>query len=202
MNPRYYHNEVLETIAQKVISKYDPSLLDTPAPIPVDDIIEQLYGLTLEFQFIRNNGRILGLTIFEDTMVPIFECRGGRGYELVPVKAGTVIIDASLLECRSNGRYRFTCAHELAHWILHRELFIRFGISAAMTGIARSAETASIEWQANRLGGCLLMPKCTVKKAFYRICDQIGNVTAVLAEMFDVSQQAMRIRLTELGLLQ
>ena len=31
--------------------------------------------------------------------------------------------DASLLRCRTQGRLRFTAAHELAHWLIHQELY-------------------------------------------------------------------------------
>lgn len=51
----YYRDAALETIARNIIKKYDASLLSAPAPIPVEDIMEQLYGLRIEFQYIRNN---------------------------------------------------------------------------------------------------------------------------------------------------
>lgn len=51
MSMNLYRNEALDVIARKVIAQYDPSLLHTPAPIPVDTIIEKVYGLSLEFQF-------------------------------------------------------------------------------------------------------------------------------------------------------
>jgi hypothetical protein len=46
----YRNNEALEAIARKVISQYDERLLWEPASIPVEDIMENVYGLTLEFQ--------------------------------------------------------------------------------------------------------------------------------------------------------
>jgi len=118
MNHITYRNEALDAIARKVISLCDPSLLDVPAPIPIETIIEKIYGLTIEFQYIRNNGRILGETVFEDCVVPIYNRRTGDGYTLELFRAGTIIIDASLINCRSDGRYVYTCAHELAHWVI------------------------------------------------------------------------------------
>ena len=73
MSYRIYRNEALEVIARGIISKYDPSLLIEPAPIPVESIMEKVYGLTIEYQYIRKNGRILGETIFEDCMIPIYD---------------------------------------------------------------------------------------------------------------------------------
>lgn len=197
-----YRKEALEAIARKVISQYDPRLLHAPSPIPVESIIEQVYGLTMEFQFIRSNGRVLGETVFETAMVPIYERGNGGGYKLIPVKAGTVIIDASLIHNRGDGRFRFTCAHELAHWVLHKEFYTQRGETAAMTSAARSSETdLAIERQADRLGCYLLMPKGAVKMAFYNTNGSAGNKTTTLAELFGVSRQAMQIRLEEMRLL-
>ena len=199
MNP-YYRDEALEAIARKVVSLHDPCLLDTPAPIPVEIIMESVYGLALEFQYIRKNGRVLGETVFEDAMVPIYKRGNGRGYNLVPVKAGTVIIDASLINCQGNGRFRYTCAHELSHWVIHKEYYMRLGETAAMTKSSEADDT--VEKQANRLASYILMPKGTVKKAFHRTRGTTSEKTSLLAELFKVSHQAMRIRLTEIGLRQ
>ena len=71
-----------------------------------------------------------------------------------------------------------------------------------MTKIVRSSEADRIvERQADRLTSYLLMPKGTIKMAFYRN-HQAKDVTAVLADIFRVSRQAMGIRLKEMGLLQ
>lgn len=203
MSINLYRNEALDVIARKVIAQYDPSLLYTPAPIPVDTIIEKVYGLTLEFQFIRKNGRVLGETVFEDALIPIYDRNNGEGYKLVPVRAGTVIIDASLLNQRNDGRFRYTCAHELSHWVIDRNYFTQLGETAAMTKKAiRSSEVNdAIERQADRLACRILMPKGTLKTAYFSICRNSGNISSSLAEFFGVSRQAMEIRLNELGLL-
>ena len=202
----YQRNDyTLESIARRIISQYDPSLLHTPAPIPVEAIMELKYELTIVFHHIRKNGRILGETIFEDAMVPIYERRNREGYKLVPFRAGTVIIDSSLLKYRKDakdGRYNWTCGHELAHYVLDKQYFMELGETAAMTKVARSSETdRRIEYQANRLTNYLLMPKGTVKKAFHNTRNQ-RDVVGCLAKFFCVSNAAIRYRLIELGLLQ
>jgi len=199
MKPYPYHNNALEVIARNVIMTYNPRLLTAPAPIPVETIIERVYGLTLDFQFIRNNGRVLGETVFEDAMVPIYEREGG-GYKLLPVKAGTVIIDASLLDCRGDGRFRFTCAHELAHWIIHKDYYTQLGETAASTVRSSEADSA-IERQADCLSSHLLMPKGTVKMAFHRNRGKCKEIVPALADTFGVSRKAMEIRLTDMRLL-
>ena len=201
MTQQYYQKETLETIARHVISKYDGSLLRTPASIPVETIMELVYGLKIDFQFIRNNGRILGETVFEDMVVPIYERENEEGYKLIPVTAGTVIIDASLINNRGDGRFRYTCAHELAHWVIHKGFYTQSGVTAAMTKAVKSSESdKAIEWQADRLGSYFLMPKGVVKMAFYRNRND-RNIVDTLALLFGVSRQAMEIRLVEMRLL-
>jgi len=202
MNQNLYRNEALDVIARNIISKCDPSLLHTPAPIPIEAIIEQVYKLDLDFQYIRKNGRILGETVFEDCMVPIYERRNGEGYKLVPFKSGTIIIDMSLHNRRSDGRYHYTCAHELSHWVIDKDYFTQLGEMAAKTKTTvRSSESdKAVERQADRLACRILMPKGTVKSAFYNNVRQ-GNVVDYLAKFFRVSNEAMKYRLEELGLL-
>ena len=196
-----YRNEVLEAIARKVIAMYDPRLLYAPAPTPVEIIMERVYGLSIEYQYIRKNGRVLGETIFANVKIPIYDIVNGE-YKLVPVEQGTVIIDVSLLNSGNDGRFRYTCAHELAHWIIHKELFTQKGEMAAMTKTARSSEADNaIERQADRLAGYLLMPSGTVKMAFYRSHHMTGDRVAYLAKLFGVSKQAMGYRLKEMRLL-
>ena len=215
INYNLHQNEALESIARSIIGQYDPNLLHKPCAIPVEEIMEQVYGLTVEFHHIRNNGRILGETIFEDTTVAIYEHKDNEGYKLIPVKAGTIIIDASLLHRRSYGRFRFTCAHELAHWVIDRQYFKQLGEKAA----AMTSETAKdmsrktlkssntndiIERQANRMASRILMPKCTLKNEFYRVSSDrlIFDNVGYLANQYSVSKEAMKIRLKEMGLIQ
>ena len=194
-----YNDTMLENLARSIIVKYDPALLREPTPIPVEELIEKVYGLTIEFQYIRKNGRILGETVFADAMVPIYDKRSGEGYKLVPVKAGTILIDVSLMNKRSDGRYNWTCAHELAHWVEHKEYFKQLGETAAM--VKRSSEAnKTVERQANRLTNYLLMPKGTVKMAFFRN-RQAKDVITALADIFHVSREAMDYRLQEMGLI-
>lgn len=94
------------------------------------------------------------------------------GYTVIAVKGGTILIDSSLCrEDASTGRLRFTCAHELAHWLLHKRLYSGTGESAAMmteTNIVRTQNSA-LEMQANLLGSILLMPLPQVKRCFYQL---------------------------------
>ena len=60
-------------------------------------------------------------------------------------------------------RMRFSFAHELGHFFLHKELYLKFGISSPedwkefMLNVPEN-EYRSFEWQANEFAGRLLVP--------------------------------------------
>lgn len=199
--PRYIRPELLEAIARNTLKRFDPRLIDSMENlcVPIEEIIEGL-GLDIEYQYIRKNGRILGETVFDNDYIPLYNMEKKK-YELVYMERGTIIIDASLLESPADGRLRFTCAHELAHWLLHQELYCGSGDTAAMhNSIAKSSDAdKSIERQADMLASALLMPINQVKRCFYHTIG--NNKTEMLAKRFGVSKQAMEIRLKEHHLL-
>jgi Zn-dependent peptidase ImmA (M78 family) len=98
------------------------------------------------------------------------------------------------------GRYRFTLAHELAHWILHRHLYKGTGIAAATYDTDKHYND-SVEWQANYLAKAILMPVGQLKRAFHGMDGSVKRKVANLASIFEVSKQAMEIRLRELRMI-
>lgn len=89
-------------------------------------------------------------------------------------------------------RQRFTFAHELAHYLLHRDLVDEVVDNA----FYRSPNLGDdMERQADRFAAQLLLPAEEVRRAY-------GSVKALapLADRFDVSDTALRIRLRELRL--
>lgn len=99
-------------------------------------------------------------------------------------------------------RKRFTMAHELGHYLLHAHL-IGNGVddNRAYRSVAagqfhnRSIGPAQ-ETEANRFAATLLMPSGLVRQAFNECKDDLSK----LATTFQVSKQAMEIRLSSLGL--
>lgn len=196
----YYQEQALENIARQVLCGYDSALYyGTPSAVPIEEIIEA-YGLSLEYQYLRKNGSILGKTIFDGGLEAVYDMESHK-YILFSVNAGTILIDASLCEeDASTGRLRFTCAHELAHWVLHKRLYTRTGESAAMLAAASESD---MEVQANMLGSAILMPIVQIKRCFYQLRRgrQDGQLINDMADVFQVSRQAMRIHLTNHHLL-
>jgi hypothetical protein len=92
-------------------------------------------------------------------------------------------------------RQRFTIAHEIAHFVLHRDL-----IGDGVVDDEQYRSTQLNDWyetQANRLAADILLPADLVREA-YNI-DGIKSLGG-LATRFDVSIDAIRIRLRELNL--
>ena len=122
-------------------------------------------------------------------------------YELVAVAEGTMLIESLLVnDPKAYGRYRFTLAHELGHWLLHKNIYKGTGIAAALYGTDKQTDD-SVEWQANYLAKAILMPVGQVKRGFHSMRGSNGNKIITLAKVFEVSKQAMEYRLKELGLL-
>lgn len=90
-------------------------------------------------------------------------------------------------------RQRFTAAHELGHYIYHRDLLgDGVGDNRAYRADGTGRQNPSIrpihERQANSFAANVLMPR-------HRLTNVDHETTAVLAARFEVSQQAMAIRL-------
>lgn len=86
-------------------------------------------------------------------------------------------------------RQRFTIAHEIAHFVLHRS-----EIKGELTDdtFYRSGLSERREWEANRLAAEILMPWHLLRREM-----QAGEkrTPAELADKFGVSEAAMHIRL-------
>ena len=94
-------------------------------------------------------------------------------------------------EGQSYVRSRFTIAHELAHFCLHRGNRDNFEDDVFF----RTESSDWMEKEANRFAGELLMPRDEFKKA---VDQGITNIDE-LARRFAVSTYAVRVRAKELG---
>lgn len=97
-------------------------------------------------------------------------------------------------------RQRFTVAHELGHYFLHRELRNTFVDET----FARSGNTNQIEREANAFAAALLMPKKLIFEAIQnKNWENIDdNEIDELAKLFNVSGISMTYRLVNLKVLE
>ena len=93
-------------------------------------------------------------------------------------------------------RQRFTIAHEIAHFLLHRNIIDESPEGITDTVLYRSGAPEQVEFEANRLAADILMPKRSVERRLGELGGHISEmVIEVLAHDFKVSKGAMEIRL-------
>ena len=85
-------------------------------------------------------------------------------------------------------RRRFTIAHEIAHFMLHKD---EIGDGVTDDALYRSGLTTEIEGQANSLAADILMPWHLIDAGLEQGVEDIGD----LADIFNVSKSSMSIRL-------
>lgn len=134
----------------------------------------------------------LGILVVVEPMRP-----DQSGYVVIP-SDGTVVIHLNLLD--SPNRQRFTCAHELGHYLRRRDdesharrafpdyTFVDYRDTLAGAGVDPE------EVYANQFAAALLMPGHLVQR-----WQQQYNVEA-MAQRFGTSTQAMKLRLRNLRL--
>lgn len=96
----------------------------------------------------------------------------------------------------SRQRQRFTLAHELAHYLLHRDVIDGMGGKLTDNVLYRSGASEHIEYEANRLAAQIVMPENALQNAFSKYGEHLSESTVeLLAEQFGVSKAAMEIRM-------
>ncbi len=167
-----------ESEAERVRNEYAPGVVRAP----VEQVAHKL-GATISFEPLR--GGISGMVLR----------RNGR-----------IAIGVNSSEART--RQRFTLAHELGHLLLHpgRALVIDRQIRVNLRDQRSSTATDREEIEANGFAAAFLMPSSVVRAETQRVIAGSPSITqpalvSKLANEFDVSNQAMEIRLTNLGLI-
>lgn len=155
----YLSSMDLERIAFQTIQSFDQSILKYPQPLDVDQFAERFLKLKLDFVDLSNNASVLGMIIFSDSSVPVYDPEQDKP-KIIQVDAGTALIDQSLLNCERQSRARFTIAHECAHWLIHKPKGISHPIICRTIGKSDSRDW--VEWQADKLASALLMPAVAV----------------------------------------
>ena len=127
---------------------------------------------------------------------------GERGSGVLYIKKGEGIIGINLNE--KNERKRFTIAHELGHFLLHKknkdQLFVE-------EYIYRDQDSESGEFkrerEANAFAAALLMPKIFLKRMIKKNELDVTHEDSIdfLAKKFQVSEIAMTYRVTNLKLI-
>ena len=162
----------IENATLCLLAEYGRKYGDVVAPpVPVEEILEAHLALTLDFDDLgRRIGvpDVLGATWIQDKLV---------------------LVDQSLDPTENppkEGRYRFTLAHELGHWELHRHHFLAdagqpslFGDKPKPSIVCRtSSRKEPMEWQADCFAGYLLMPEDRVFRVWEQVYGSAGQYVA------------------------
>lgn len=172
----------MKYLATKEIEKRASELLTSlramDVPVRVDVVAHRL-GLSVEYAPLGDE--VSGLLLIEN------------GH-------GTIGIN----ETHSEVRQRFTLAHEIAHYSLHRsqsELFIDKKYMAVFRDSTSSSGEDRTEIQANQFAAALLMPRTLLESKIKERGFDLGDESVLerFASEFEVSTQAMAYRLANLG---
>ena len=146
--------EEIKSIAEKFLSEYHP---EGSIPVPIEEIIE--LSLELDIFPIPNLQNIL------DTV-------GCSAYRI-----STIFIDQFVFEKRIN-RYRFTLAHETAHFIIHEMVLKECGAESSkeVMEFIRSIPEGShsrMEYQAYAFAGLVLVPTQNLELAIFEALSKL-----------------------------
>lgn len=204
--PRYSVAQ-LEDKALAVIKHYDPASATNQAAVPVEMFIHSLHtsghiDYSVQSLGIVGSNKILGLFVSRPRCA--------------------IYIDQSIVD---SVRFRFTLAHELGHFVLHRKIDVGGSITDTSedlheTPVQAQTERQWAEWQANNFAASLLLPKLSLGAFVFDNASAFGlglgegiiilpsSGTGALerfieyaASRFEVSKTTVRLRLMRLGMI-
>lgn len=135
---------------------------------------------------------------FSRPPIPVLEIAERAGVDVVfidfkshaDVVAGFCDFEGSKLYVNKDdklGRQMFTMAHELGHWILHRDLFVKNPKKYAVLPRFQKPKPDNYEKEANFFAAELLVPKRLLLPV-------LGAGISYLSDIFGVSREMMEFR--------
>jgi Zn-dependent peptidase ImmA (M78 family) len=162
--------------------------------------------LELKAEHILNESGLRTIPVPVEEIAKHFNLHIGKGASsnfsgLLVRKDGAALIAINSTE--HPRRQRFTIAHEIGHFFLHpnKDAFVDYRSNAV--GTRRTPK----EREADIFAASLLMPRQELTKDFMKIAggalideEQTKSVVSFLATKYEVSEEAMNIRLLGLGI--
>ncbi len=216
----YIRKKDFDAIAEKFLRKYYPQALTQPTPVPVETIVSEM-GLSIHQEKLTIDNSVFGKMVFKDTDVEVIEDE-----QLVSehFNKGSILVDKDVVFKRNVGSYNNTVIHECVHWELHKVFHeVKMVLdkdhsqvsSWTEENLADSSMWTSLdwmEWQANGIAPRILMPKVQtrikIRELFQTLTlvnpdisrsELVQEVVDNLAIFFEVSRQAAKIRMIDLG---
>ncbi len=146
--------ERMRTIAEEFLAKHHQSRF---MPVPIERIIDNDFQIDI----VPTPGLHSGFDI-DSYITSDFEA---------------IHVDSFVYEERP-ARFRFSLAHELAHYLIHRSVFRQLSFSSIREWktVAKSIpekEYGILEWQANCLAGLILVPSDELSAEYDRCVDRV-----------------------------
>lgn len=184
----YLSRDEVETRAARMLRRYgrETGQQVTP-PVDVSLIGEMLCDLRWEYDLIEEEGEATLAALYpESQVVTLNELFADRFEEV-------------------SGFDRFTKGHEIGHWILHVDDPERGSppLDEGADGERVFCRDGSADWterQADWFAAGLLMPEPAIRKAAARYERMSWSTITELSEDFNVSKEAMKVRLQRLNL--
>ena len=221
----------LDDYATKYLTRHCKMALETPMPLPVDEILQKA-NLTVKEVSLSRNLDIFGCCLLLDGEVEIYDHEQGIS-KTVSFPAGTVLIDPDSEAMYGEGAKRNTLIHEALHWEKDKTYFEILAVknTAASEKLypimcrqseafyeppegkkTKENEVKWLEWQAHRLAPRVLMPFEMFRKKVFELIDSYQNrqsdiipscdtLIEDLSTFFIVSRVSVKYRLIEVGLL-
>ena len=208
----------IDNEAEKFLMKYRPKALKEATKLDLEALIENDLEVEIDYQNLDKDHQILGATIFRDGYMEVYN---NEKKELKKFKSNTMIFDIQLSEdYKQAGRFLFTLAHEIGHWVLHKKYFFidegqqsifdycskeeKSSIICAkrsetdMIRVRKKTEQEWVEWQADNFASSILMPKQVFKLTYEELKKKYLDKEKILEELshiFGASKKACEIRI-------
>mgnify|MGYP003599707946 CR=1 FL=1 len=201
----------IDAISSNLIKEFNSEILDYGLSIPLFDLLEYLknkHNLKFKYSKIEDDSK--------EDVLGYFDCEKNE-----------IIVDISI---RNTPREPFILAHEIGHFILHKDLKINKSIYNNFKDTSFSFFEQSyvlrnpknwIEWQANSFASSLLMPELSIKAILILTQKDLGiskagriylddqecnkldyrEILKRLASHFNVPKVSIEYRLSDLKLI-
>lgn len=188
----------VETIAHELLEAHCPAVLTTPGITPVAEIIKRLHERTglmfaMEDLGYKGTAKILGKVSFH---------------------LKTLYLDVSL-EAERKAAFRFTAAHEIGHWVLHRYNYKNWKLDdeqadadgmdddeSSLCRLERRTPKDWLEFQANVFAASLIMPRPTFIAALIKTQKAMGitkNIGRIYLSDAEYSKRDFQTLVTHLN---
>ena len=220
---KYLSRLDLEMIGTSVIAAYKtlPGIHEPLERMDIDDLVERLLGLRVDYSHLSLLGNKLGLTSFCEIGVEVFpQDRDGTEEAYYMLDGRTILVESDLIRDGANvGRRNYTVAHEGCHHIMRRMF------PHENNGTTRDRKICCYyrgrygirnweEWQVETLAGIILLPAECVMRGMVLVglgtrirllnrvfAPEVYDKFVELAVFLGASKMALAIRMEQLGLL-